>query len=163
MDLSVHILDRDASYQTTMTLLKQLDVNVEHSQADHFALYNTYREAFSEFHHINSADVVIIGSKISNDNALQLLYAILKNKPIIAPNRLQYDTTDSLTQAIIKKAAPHIYLKDITTLEETSLHRFLTEIHKQPTNYHLEPAQAALIRARVRAFFREAVSPSVAA
>src|SRR3989337_378464 len=99
MDLSVHILDQDTSSQSTLAQLKQLDVNVEHSQADHFALYNSYREAFSEFHHINSADVVIIGSKISNDNALQLLYAILKNKPIVVPGRLQYDTTDSFTRA----------------------------------------------------------------
>ncbi len=164
MDLSVHIINKGNNSQIIAAHLKDLGINVDFSHDDHYALYNTYHDLFGNFHHISTASVVVINGSITPNNTLEILYAILKNKPIISIGNTDCtDEVDNFTQKLIKKAKSHFLTKDISQVDEAELSRFLSEITKQPVDYHLESHQTALIRARVRAFFRETINPSIIA
>ncbi|HEX6461685.1 MAG TPA: hypothetical protein VFZ58_00235 [Candidatus Saccharimonadales bacterium] len=164
MDLSVHIVGQDSSSEAIAARLKGLGINVDQLHGDYSVLYNTYQNVFESFHKITTADVVLIGSQVTPDNVLEVLYAVLKNKPIVTNGTASCaDGVDNFSKEIINKSLAHFYAKDITKIDEAQLRHFLTETASQAVNYQLQSYQAALIRARVRAFFRVAVSPTVMA
>ena len=99
--------------------------------------------------------LVFCGDSISAQTANELLYAMLKDIPIImigAPrlsNNIGYYAKETLASRL--KHLPAINLPE---LEAEELHYLLTHISKR-TDYHLNHSQQVLIRSRVRAYLHE--------
>lgn len=106
--------------------------------------------AFSPFH------IVYNDETIDNEMGLQILYAMLKERPIIMTSTpVLANDLNLFIRDIIRKHLPEFHSINLPEFELIELSLLLHKL--KPTNYHLSKTEQVLINARVKTLFRDLV------
>lgn len=116
-----------------------------HQYENELAFYNSI--AHSSFHVVYNDDA------IDNEAGLQILYAMLKERPILMTGAPVFaDGLNLFIRDTIKKHVQEFHSINLPELELTELSRLLVKL--KPTNYSLSKNEKVLIKAGVKALFR---------
>lgn len=148
---------------TFKNMLAQLGVSVTHPTQD---------ESFSYTHKVNAAwqkynnelffyesiaastfHILYNDGAVDKDIARQIIYAILKNRPIVMIGELAFaKEVSSFTRELITSHMDQFHIVDLVELDLTELSRLFTKI--KPIDYQLLSIEKILINAQVKAHFR---------
>lgn len=97
---------------------------------------------------------------ISNEIGLQVLYAMVKDRPILMTGLpLFADDLNLLIRDTLTKHVREFHSINLPELELTELSRLLTKL--KPVSYSLSKSEKILINARIKGFFRDLVTETV--
>jgi hypothetical protein len=101
---------------------------------------------------------------LSEQMADELLYAMLKSKPVIMLHSpLFLEDVDIFAQQIIKRHMSRIVICDLTLLDREDICAFLGNVGERPVNYSLTNNEKAIIQSRGRGYFRQLLHQTTAA
>lgn len=154
MDLTAQFCGRSAKFKLLASKLERLGVVIRHTDEAHRLLYSTYHNNYQTFHAIAACDFIVSDGKVNTETALPLLYAILKNKPIISLAKPSFSrSVDSFTVHTIRTCMPHIHINNLAELNDAELQLFVAGAIEQ-FSYELPKRTTTLIRSRVRTYFK---------
>lgn len=124
-------------------------INSQHPAWHHYdtqlALYESIAQ--SPFH------IVFNDGAITEDVGRQILYALLKERPILMTGAPTFDTSLSpFAKDIIVKRINQFHSVLLPGLEQSEMNELIKRV--KPINYHLNENEKVLIRSRVKAHFR---------
>ena len=92
----------------------------------------------------------------SRDLALQILYAMLKNKPILICELPTFaDDVDTFTQRLISSRLHSFAITNLTKAQRAEINSALRHLANTKIDYMLSPHDEVLIRSKVRNYLRE--------
>lgn len=117
-----------------------------------------YHVALDNFDLIKQNDTYILYSHhvpITKEVALEIMYAMLNNKPIIMlhPPVFSKDI-DLFSREAITKRINKIMICDLQVLSEDDLHTFLHNTAQDRVNYVVTKRETVQIKSRLKAYFR---------
>lgn len=124
-------------------------------------VWTMYDVVLSYFESISTSDFHIISNEangikgyIGETAALEIMYAMLKRKPIILLHAPKFkDSLDTFTKQIISTRLNKMMISNLIELDETDLTEFLNNL-REPVNYVISQREETLIRSQLRAQFR---------
>ena len=146
------------------SMLAHIGINVAHPVKDESLFYETdtstpwqhYENELAFYDSIahSSFHVVYNDGSIDNEIGLQILYAMLKERPILMTGAPVFSDDLSLfIRDTLKKHLHDFHSINLPELELTELSRLLVKL--KPTSYSLSKNERVLINARVKALFRD--------
>jgi hypothetical protein len=151
------------------TMLAHIGINVTQPAQDESLFYKTDMNAAWQ-HYEKEVDfyksiehsafhIVYNDGPITNEIGLQILYAMLKERPIIMTGAPNFD--DNLLSFIRDTITKHFHDFHSINLPELELTELSLLLYKlKPTNYSLSKGDKILIRAGLKAFFRSILRPT---
>jgi hypothetical protein len=117
-----------------------------------------YHVAIDNFDLIKQNDSYILftsSEPITPDIALEIMYAMTLRKPVIllAPPIFSKDI-DLFSREMIMNRLSKILVCDVQLLDQGDLHQFLHNAAREPMNYVITKHETALIKSRLKAYFR---------
>ena len=125
-------------------------------EADASTMWQHYDKALEFYDSIarSSFHIVYNDGTIDNEIGLQILYAMLKERPILMTGAPVFSDDLSLfIRDTLKKHSQKFHSINLPELELTELSLLLQKL--KPTNYSLSKNEKVLINARVKALFRD--------
>jgi hypothetical protein len=124
-------------------------INSQHPAWHHYdtqlALYESI--AHAPFH------ILFNDGAITEDVARQMLYAILKERPVLMTGSPVFDDSISLfSKDILRRHVPLFHSINLPALEQTEIASLITRL--SPVDYMLNESEKVLIQSRVKAHFR---------
>jgi hypothetical protein len=120
--------------------------------SDVWQRYNKELEFYDSIGH-SSFHIVYNDGAIDNETGLQILYAMLKDRPILMTGAPVFASDLNLfVRDTIKKHARQFHSINLPELELTELSKLLQKL--KPTSYSLSKNEKVLINASVKALFR---------
>lgn len=149
------------------SMLAHIGINVAHPVKDESLFYETdtstpwqhYENELAFYDAIahSSFHVVYNDGSIDNEIGLQILYAMLKERPILMTGAPVFsDDLNLFIRDTLKKHLHDFHSINLPELELTELSRLLTKL--KPTSYSLSKNERVLINAKVKALFRDLLS-----
>lgn len=146
------------------SMFTQLGIRVAHPAQDEPLLYsNDQNVAWQRYNNElffyesiagSSFHIIYNDGKVNEDTSREILYAMLKNRPIFIVGELVFLTkTSSFARDLIMKHVHQFHTVDLAELELAELNRLLNKA--KPVDYQLLGSEKILINARVKAHFRE--------
>jgi hypothetical protein len=161
--ISGNIRPGNTALHALKTMLTHIGIHVAHPTADESLFYETdtnavWRQydnelAFYKSIADSSFHIIYNDGAIDEEIGTQILYAMLKNRPILMTGAPAF--SDNLTPFIrdtIKKHFHDFHSMNLPELELTELSLLLQKL--KPLDYSLSKGEKILIRARVRSLFR---------
>jgi hypothetical protein len=127
-------------------------------ETDAHAAWRMYDNEFLFYKSIASSSFHIVYSDepITNQVALQIIYAMSKNRPILMTGKLTFaSTTIPFMRETITKHAQHFHRVKLAELELTELSILLSKL--KPIDYSLSRNEKVLIKAGVKMHFRHLI------
>lgn len=161
--ISGHIYRESAHLHTFTHLLIQLGIQVAYPDQDESFFYKAdlnaawrhYNRELEFYESIASSSFHVLynDGPISDDTALEILYAVLKNRPIVVIDTLVFaKNVSSFGRDLIMQHAEKFHMVDVPELELSELNELLRAI--KPIDYHLLGSERLLISAQIKAHFR---------
>jgi hypothetical protein len=146
------------------TMLSHIGIKVAHSEKDEPFFYGAdpsmawqhYDKQLEFYDSIakSSFHIVYNDGIIDNEVGLQILYAMLKERPILMTGAPIFaDDLNLFIRDTLKKHLQELHSINLPELELTELSLLLHKLKK--TNYSLSKNEKVLIQSRVRALFRD--------
>ncbi len=146
------------------SMLIQLGIHVTHPPQDESFFYKTnINTAWQRYNHhlffyesiaASSFHIVHADDPIDEHISRHILYAMLKNRPIIMMGKLAFsDEVSAFTKQLIKRHASTFHSIDLLALELVGLSQVLRTI--RPIDYALLGSEKILINARIKSHFRD--------
>lgn len=165
--ISGNIRPGNTALHALKTMLAHIGINVAHPTADESLFYETDANAAwqhydneLEFYQAiadSSFHIIYNDGEIDEDIGMQIMYAMLKNRPILMTGAPVFSENLSLfVRDTIKKHVHSFHSMKLPELELTELSLLLHKL--KPTDYSLSRREKILIRARVRSLFRDLLS-----
>lgn len=136
-------------------------INLSSKQVAIDTKWQHYENEVTIYRSIADAPFYILHSDtlLNKEQALETCYAMLKNRPIITTSTIDFDSnTVALVQDIITKRIHSYRVMNISEIGLTELSILINKL--RPTNYNLSQREKTLIRAYIRAHFRDLVKHS---
>lgn len=118
-----------------------------------------YDNITNHFSSIKTSDAYIVENKndlIENTQALEIIHAMMANKPIILLDVPRFSASVSLfLREVILSRLNKIMVCDITMFDDEDVKIFLSTIIGNPVNYSLTKHESALIKSHRRRLFRD--------
>lgn len=145
------------------SMLAHIGINVAHPAKDESLFYETDASAawqqydkeleFYEAISRSSFHIVYNDGSIDDEIGLQILYAMLKNRPILMTGAPVFaDDLNLFTRETIKKHLHDFHSINLPELELTELSQLLQKL--KPVSYSLSKSEQVLINTRVKGLFR---------
>jgi hypothetical protein len=162
--ISGNIHPNNSAFKALITMLMQLDVTVEHSPKNKPSFYDTelqlawqhYNNQLSVYESIaeSTFHIVYNDGPIDDEIGSQILYAILKNRPVVMTGApiFSKDINPFVRETIIEHLH-HFHSILLTELELDELDSLLKQL--KATDYHLSNSKRILIHAHVKMYFRD--------
>lgn len=161
--ISGNIRPGNTALRALKSMLSYVGIIVTHPTADESLFYETdanaaWRQYDNELEFYRSiADssfhIIYNDGEIDNEIGLQIVYAMLKNRPILMTGMPVFASDLSLfIRDTIKKHMRDFHFVKLAELELTELSLLLNQL--KPTNYNLTKSEKILINARVKSLFR---------
>jgi len=149
------------------TMLAHIGINVTQPIQDESFFYKTNMNAawqhydreveFYKSIEISAFHIVYNDGPISNEIGLQILYAMMKERPILMTGMpLFADDLSLFIRDTLTKHVREFHSINLPELELTELSRLLSKL--KPVSYSLSKSEKVLINARVKGFFRNLVA-----
>lgn len=146
------------------SMLTHIGINVAHPIKDESFFYKTdtsmswqHYDKELEFYDAiarSSFHIVYNDGAIDNETGLQILYAMLKERPILMTGAPVFAKDLNLfLRDTLKKHLQEFHSINLPELELTELSKLLSKLKK--TNYSLSKNEKVLINAKVKALFRD--------
>jgi hypothetical protein len=159
-----HIYPDSTALLALKNMFTQLGISVTHPTPDESLFYTdsvnaAWQQYNSElFFYESIADsafhVIYNDEKIDKDMARQILYAMLKNQPIVMTGKPVFARdVSSFARELITRHADTFHFVDLPELELTELSKLFSKV--KPVDYNLLGSEKILINARIKAHFRE--------
>lgn len=164
--ISGNIYPNNSPLRSLKSILTLVGIHVAHPSRDESLFYETdshtaWRQYDQELHFYKSiADspfhTMYNDGPIDNQIALQINYAMLKNRPILMTGELLFSPKINLfLRNTITKHAHRFHAVKLAELELTELSLLLSRL--KPMDYSLSKSERVLINAGVRMHFRHLV------
>lgn len=160
--ISGKILPGNKTLIAFRSMLAHIGINVAHPSSDESlfytdanAVWRQYEQELAFYRAIagSSFHIVYADDRIDNKTGLQILYAMLKERPIVITGTPQL--ADNLNLFIRDTLAKHLDEVHVISLPEFELTELSLLLHKlKPVNYNLSKGEKTLISAATRALFR---------
>jgi len=161
--ISGNIRPENKALTALRTMLAHVGINVAHpvkdepffNSDDTSTLWHHYDKKLEFYDAIgkSSFHIVYNDDKIDNEVGLQILYAMLKERPILITGAPVFaDNLNLFIRDTLKKHMQEFHSIDLPELELTELSRLLYKL--KPTNYSLSKNEKVLIKAGVKMLFR---------
>ena len=145
-------------------MLIQLGIHVARPTQDEPPFYTTgmnaawrqYNNELDFYEAIADSTFHIIHSNERIDELIsqQILYAMLKNRPIVMTSKLRFGPdVSAFTRELIEKHSPSLHIVDLAALDLTELSNVLGKL--KTIDYGLSNSERILIRSRVKSHFRK--------
>lgn len=160
--ISGKILPGNKTLIAFKSMLAHIGINVAHPSGDESLFYTNANAAWQRYDQelafyraiaSSSFHIIYADEAIDNQTGLQMLYAMLKERPIIVTgtptfaNKLNPFIRDTLTK--------HIHEVHVINLPEFELTELSMLLHKlKPVSYNLSKGEKTLITAGIRMLFR---------
>lgn len=156
---TAQVIGGQADHPTTRAQLQVLLENTGIQPINNEAgeALDTYTREVVALKETTQANIVICHSHspLTLDMSIKLLYAMLKQRPIIISGRLSFAASIGFsTKTLIKSRLKYCYASSILDLDPEE-QRFLISNIPETTDYHLSHTQTVLIRSHVRAYLHE--------
>ena len=162
--ISGNIQPNNAAFKNLLAMLTKLGIYVEHSPKNRPSFYDTelqlawqqYNNQLALYESIADSTFHIIynDGPIDDDIGSQILYAVLKNRPVVMAGAPTFtDDIHPFVREIIIKQMRHFHSVLLGELELDDLDTLLKQL--KPTTYSLSNSQKVLIHAHIKAHFRD--------
>lgn len=162
--ISGNIHPHSAALHALKDMLTQLGINVAHPAQDESLLYKTdpntawqrYNTQLSFYESIADSAFHILynDEKISDDVSKEVLYAMLKNRPILMTGKPVFaSNVSAFTRELITKHMHQFHSINLPDLELTELSSLLSRI--KPVEYELLGSEKVLVKSRIKMHFRK--------
>lgn len=160
--ISGKILPGNKTLIAFRSMLAHIGINVAHPTSDESLFYTDAHAAWQEYEQelafyraiaSSSFHIVYADEAIDNRTGLQMLYAMLKDRPIIVTG--SPTLASNLNPFIRDTLSKHINEVHVINLPEFELTELSLLLHKlKPVSYNLSKGEKTLINAGTRALFR---------
>ena len=168
--ISGKILPGNKTLIAFKSMLSHIGINVAHPSGDEPLFYDDASAAWLQYDQelafykaiaSSSFHIVYADAAIDNKAGLQMLYAMLKERPIIITGKPEFSR--NLNLFIRDTLDKHINQVHVIDLAEFELAELSMLLHKlKPVSYSLSKSEKTLIAARIRALFRSlAYQPNI--
>lgn len=162
--ISGNISSHSPALHALRHMLIQLGIHVARPTQDEPLFYTTtmntaWRQYNNELNFYEAiADstfhIVYSSEKIDELVSQQILYAMLKNRPIVVTGKLVFSSkVGTFTRDLIGKHLRSFHLLDLADLDLAELSRVLSKL--KTVDYALSKSEKILIRSRVKSHFRK--------
>ena len=162
--ISGHIYPHSTSLLALKKMFTQLGIYVAHPSQDEPLSYTAHVNAawrqydtelsFYEAVAESAFHVLYNDEKINDDVSRQILYAMVKNRPIVMTGKPIFSSeVSAFTRKLITSHMDQFHMVDLPELELTQLSHLFGKI--KPVDYNLQGSEKILINARIKAHFRE--------
>lgn len=160
--ISGKILPGNKTLIAFKSMLSHIGINVAHPSSDESLFYADANAAWQQYEQElafyraiagSSFHIVYADDAIDNKTGLQMLYAMLKGRPIVVTGTPEF--SKNLNLFIRDTLSKHIDQVHVINLPEFELTELSLLLHKlKPVSYNLSKGDKTLIAAGVRAMFR---------
>ncbi len=162
--ISGNIRPNNAAFKALLGMLAQLNIYVEHLPKNRPSFYDTelqlawqqYNNQLAVYESIAHSTFHIIynDGPIDDEIGSQILYAILKNRPVIMTGAPTFtEDIHPFIHEIVTKQMQHFHSVLLSELEIGELDELLRQL--KPTDYKLSSSERILIHAHVKSYFRD--------
>lgn len=154
---------KESSIKSLREKLEAQDIKVAHPTRDEPIFYENENDPWSRYESqlnlfesiaMSSFHIVMNEGALTNDAGLQILYALIKNKPVIMLQEPTFEkSVDALTREIITSHITKLQVADLNDMEPAEI-SFLLKNLPEHIDYQLTAHQEALIKSHVKAHFR---------
>lgn len=162
--ISGNIRPDNEAFRTLENILFQLGITIAHGGTDEPFFYEASEtEAWEKYHNqlalyesiSNSTFHIIFNDDpIDEAAASEILYAMLKNRPILMTGTLAFsDELNPFIKEIIVRHVPEFHAINLPELELSEVDALLRQL--KTTSYQLSSSEKLLIRHRLKMYFRD--------
>ena len=129
------------------------------------AVFSSYNVGLDYYESIAESNFHIVCNSFEDNDgyvgesaAREILYAMLKNRPIILlfnPNLKP--SIDHLTRDIITRHQSQLHVANLLAMDDQEIESYLDKVAASQPAYDLSSHEKTLIRSRVRTYFRESI------
>lgn len=166
--ISSHVTPGDKSFLAFKSMFTQLGIQVAHAGSDEPLFYeasqtstwDTYHSQLARYEAISHSAFHIIYNPggLSEEVVSEMLYAMIKKRPIILTYPLTFSRTVSpFMRTLITRHKAEFYFVTMNDFDLTELSKLLARCKTTP-NYHLTKSEIYLIKNRLKIYFSTLLS-----